>query len=307
MTAAFHPGADAVAAKGWLRAHKWLLARRGVQLGLLALFAAGPWLGLWIVKGTLASSLTLDVLPLSDPLVLLQSLAAGHSPAGTVVLGAAILAAAYMVVGGRVYCSWVCPVNIVSDAAHWLNRRLKLPKGWQPRRQTRLWMLAMILAVSALSGVVAWELVNPITLLHRAVMFGGLLAWLVVAAVFLLEAFVGRRSWCGALCPVGAFYGLIGAVSLLRVSAAGRAACNDCMDCFAVCPEPQVISPALRRETARTPAGAPAGPVILSRDCTNCGRCIDVCALDVFRFTHRFDSSQAAGQPPIEAELHRAA
>ena len=29
------------------------------------------------------------------------------------------------------------------------------------------------------------------------------------------------------------------------------------------------------------------GPVITDRECTNCGRCIDVCGLDVFRFTHR--------------------
>ena len=71
------PGREAIAAKGWLSAHKWLLLRRASQLGLLLLFALGPWLGVWIVKGTLTSSLTLDTLPLTDPFFLLQSLAAG--------------------------------------------------------------------------------------------------------------------------------------------------------------------------------------------------------------------------------------
>ena len=33
-----------------------------------------------------------------------------------------------------------------------------------------------------------------------------------------------------------------------------------------------------------------AGPVITAPECTNCGRCIDVCGPDVFRFTHRWDA-----------------
>ena len=50
------------------------------------------------------------------------------------------------------------------------------------------------------------------------------------------------------------------------------------MDCFAVCPEPQVIKPALKG------AKQNLGPAILSPNCTNCGRCIDVCSKSVFRF-----------------------
>ena len=53
-------------------------SRRFSQLSILALFLLGPWFGLWIVKGNLNSSLTLDVLPLTDPYVLLQSLVAGY-------------------------------------------------------------------------------------------------------------------------------------------------------------------------------------------------------------------------------------
>jgi ferredoxin-type protein NapH len=67
-------GDDAVATKGWLKAHRFLLLRRLSQFGILALFLSGPLLGVWIVKGNLASSLTLDLLPLTDPHVLLQSM-----------------------------------------------------------------------------------------------------------------------------------------------------------------------------------------------------------------------------------------
>ncbi len=315
MTGAARIGTAAVAAKGWYAAHKWLVARRFAQIGFMALFAAGPWLGLKIVKGTIASSLTLGVLPLTDPYLLLQSTVAGHPLETAALVGAMIVVLAYALIGGRMYCSWVCPVNIITDAANWLHRRLGLPKGWQPRRQTRLWLLGMTLVVSAISGVVAWELVNPVTLIYRGVLFGGGIVWAVAAGVFLFDLVVGRRAWCGALCPVGAFYGLVGTSSLLKVSAPGRARCNDCMDCFAVCPEPHVLTPALKGELTKsaeddawTACGAISGsPVILSRDCTNCGRCIDVCALDVFHFTHRYDFSEDAGHFPAETEPRRAA
>ena len=111
-------GAEAVETQGWLKAHKWLLLRRFSQFGILFLFLLGPWFDLWIVKGNLTSSLTLDVLPLTDPYVLLQSLAAGHWPLlSTALIGAAIVLLFYILVGGRSYCAWVCPVNVITDAA----------------------------------------------------------------------------------------------------------------------------------------------------------------------------------------------
>lgn len=275
-------GREAVAAKGWFSAHRYLVLRRASQLFFLALFLAGPWLGLWIVEGTLAGSLTLDVLPLTDPFVVLQSLAAGHRPAQAALLGGLIVLVAYALIGGRVYCAWVCPINPVTDAAHWLHTWLGLAKGWQPKRNMRLWILATALAVSALSGTIAWEIVNPVTMLHRGLLFGMGFVWALIALVFVFDLLLARRGWCGYLCPVGAFYGLVGTKSLLRVSARNRASCDDCMDCYAVCPESHVISPALQGKPGTS-------PVILAPDCTNCGRCIDVCAKDVFAFTHRFD------------------
>ncbi len=279
-------GAEAVEFKGWYGAHKYLILRRVTQLAVLGIFLVGPWFGLWLVKGNLASSLTLQILPLTDPYVLLQSLVAGHAPELTAITGALIVAGFYGLLGGRLYCSWVCPINPVTDAAHWLHTRLGIQKGWQPRRETRLWVLAMTLVVSAITGTIAWEFVNPVSMLHRGLIFGIGFAWMFVAAVFLFDVFVSRRGWCGRLCPVGAFYGLLNDKSLLRVSAISREACNDCMDCYEVCPENHVITPALRGHGDAT-------PLIMSRDCTACGRCVDVCALDVFRFTHRFDHHTA--------------
>ena len=316
-------GADAIAAKGWLGAHRWLLLRRLVQVCVLLLFMAGPWFGLkwagqWIVKGNLASSLTLDVLPLTDPYLVLQSLAARHWPTeGKVWLGAAIVLVFYALIGGRVFCSWVCPVNMVTDAAAWLRERLGLKGGARLARATRYWVLAMTLIVAFATGSIAWELVNPVSIMHRGIIFGmdlvgapasltgalravvlGTGAMLaIILALFLFDLFVVPRGWCGHLCPVGAFYGLIGRYSLLRISAVRRAACNDCADCYAVCPEPIIIKPALKGVDG-------AGPVITSANCTNCGRCIDVCAKDVFEFGGRrrvVIPAVAYPTPPIQA------
>jgi len=276
-------GAEAIRVKGWLAAHQWLLARRAAQLAVLALFLAGPWLGWWIVKGNLNYSLTLGVLPLADPYVLLQSLVAGHSPERNALIGAAVILIAYFVVGGRTYCAWVCPVNVVTDAAHWLRARLDV-RGARISRSTRYWILAMTLALALITGTIAWELVNPVSMLHRGIIFGIGAGWFIIVAVFLLDLFVAERAWCGHLCPVGAFYSAVGRFSPLRIVAVRREQCNDCADCYAVCPEPLVIKPALKG----TDDGI--GPVILSPHCTNCGRCIDICSKHVFAFGARFSN-----------------
>jgi ferredoxin-type protein NapH len=226
----------------------------------------------------------LGFLPLTDAYLTLQSMATGHLQDTLGLLGAAIVLIFYFLVGGRVYCSWVCPVNVVTDAAGWLRARLGIKGGAQLGRNTRYWILGMTVIGSALIGVVLWEVINPVSMLHRGLIFGMGMAWTVVLAVFLFDLFVMSRGWCGRLCPVGAFCSLLGRWSPLRISAPARAACNDCMDCFEVCPEPQVIRPALKGE------GNGSGPVILAANCTNCGRCIDVCSKSVFTFGTRFNN-----------------
>lgn len=290
------PGAEAVLEKGWLAAHKWLFLRRSSQIGILLLFLVGPWFGWWIVKGNLSYSYTLGLLPLTDPYVLLQSLVSGQIPQRLAIIGMAIVVAFYLVVGGRSFCSWVCPINLVTDLAAWLRARLGVKGGPHVSRSVRYWILGATLAVGALTGTIAWEMLNPVSMLHRGLIFGIGLAWIVVLTIFLFDVFVMRNGWCGHFCPVGAFYSLIGRFSVLRIRLPKRNDCNDCMDCFAVCPEQQVIRPALK-------AINNTGPLILEANCTNCGRCIDVCSKEVFQFglrsgKHDLDPGGVAGAKP---------
>ena len=279
-------GRSAIDKKGWLVAHRYLLARRFCQLAILALFLLGPvslraWGEVWILKGNLSNSSLLETVPLLDPFVFLQMLAAGAvGIGGTALVGVLIVSLFYALVGGRVFCSWVCPLNMVTDAARWSRRKLQLKGGGRLKPHTRLFMLAAVLVVSLVTGRLSYELINPVSVLHRGIIFGFGLGWAIVLAVFLFDLLFVKDGWCGHLCPQGALYGLIGRFALLRVQAKKRKACDDCMECYEVCPENHVIPPALKGAHGE-------GPVILSADCTNCGRCIDICDEQVFRFGAR--------------------
>ena len=272
--------------RSWLARNKWLLLRRFTQLAILLLFLLGPWFGLWWVKGNLNFSYSFGFLPLTDPFVLVQSIFARHAPESRALIGVALVVLLYWLVGGRAYCAWVCPVNPLTDAAAWLRNRLGIKGGAHFSRNTRYWILGVALLLPALTGTLAWEAVNPVSMLHRGLIFGFGAAWSILLAVVLFDVFVMQRGWCGHFCPVGAFYSLIGELSLLRVATPQRKDCDDCMDCYAVCPEPQVLRPVLK--------GAPqVAPVILAGNCINCGRCIDACPKDVFAFSTRFRKEAA--------------
>lgn len=283
--------AYAATRRGWLFAHRFWLLRRASQILVLTIFLVGPWFGLWIARGNFASSEILGVLPLSDPFILVQSMAARHKPIFLSLIGALTITAFYFVVGGRVYCSWVCPVNVVTDTAYWLREKLGLTRDRKLDKRTRVWIMVGAIVASALSGTIAWEFLNPVSLLQRGIIFGIGAGWGVIAAVFLLDLFVTRRGWCSHLCPVGAFYGLIGSQSLVRVSATNRTVCTDCGACFKACPEPHVIMPALKGTGTH---------FILSGDCTNCAACIDSCYIDVFQFGNRLSEKPGQDRCPSD-------
>jgi ferredoxin-type protein NapH len=266
--------------------NRWLILRRFSQMSILALFMVGPLFGIWIVKGNLNSSLVLNTIPLTDPFMLLQIIASGHIPELTALTGSVLVLLFYFLVGGRSYCSWVCPINPLTDAALWLRRKLKYRQGWSPDRSVRIWILGAVVLLAASTGTLVWETINPVSMTHRGLIFGVGLAWMVPIGVFLFDLLVAPRGWCGHICPMGVFYSLVGHYSPLKITAGRKAQCDDCGDCYQVCPEPQVLKPALKGE----------GPLVASANCTNCARCIEICPRNVFYFTNRFSEPRELQQ-----------
>ena len=278
-------GRDARQRHGFIRSHRWLLLRRLSQLAILMMFLSGPWFGVWILKGNYSGSLLLDTVPLTDPLMMLESLFAGHWPALTALAGALVIVAIYALIASRAFCAWVCPLNPVTDLAAWMRRKLNIRQSASLPRGLRYGILLAVLAGSAVSGTLLWEWLNPVALLGRSLIFGAVGGLWLILAVFLFDLLVTEHGWCGHICPMGALYGVIGARAMVRVSAEHREKCTRCMDCFHVCPESQVLrEPVLNNDHS---------PLVLSKDCISCGRCMDVCAEHVFEFKNRFHRSGA--------------
>jgi ferredoxin-type protein NapH len=272
-------GQEAIAKKGWLLANRFLLLRRLSQFLILAFFLVGPLFGIWILKGNLSSSILFDVIPFTDPFILMQSMTSGHFPLFQSLLGAGIVLLFYIVVGGRVFCSWVCPINLITDASAWCRRKLNFRKEKVMSSQWRYWILLMVMILPLFTGVMTWELINPVSAFHRGLFFGMGTGWILFLTIFVFDLLAVESGWCGHLCPVGAFYGLINKIGMIKVDAINRDKCTDCLDCFNVCPEPAILKGPVHGQKKNI------GTLVNDMSCTNCGRCVDVCAEDVFVIT----------------------
>lgn len=247
--------------------NRWLFSRRLVQLLIIAAFAVELPAGGYFAQGNLSSSVWFGI-GLTDPYIWLQSLFAGAPLGKAALIGVVIVAVFYLLLGGRIYCSWVCPINLVTDLSYWLRQKLNIKSNYTLSKNLRVAILVLSLLLSLLSGTLAWETINPITLFQRELMWGSVAGATVLASIFLFDIFVTRRGWCSHICPVGAFYSELGRVGRLRVKATQAGACHGCAECIKVCPEPHVLAPVVSKKAAYVTHG----------DCTRCGACLDQCS-----------------------------
>ncbi len=267
-----------------MKNNKYLILRRLVQFSTLFLFMSSSYLGLKILMGNYSSAYILESLHLADPYAVLQILSTGFMPATELLIGAGIITIFYAILGGRLFCSWVCPLNMVTDAASYLRKRFKIKTLIKKSESTKLrkvryYVLFLGLFLSMIFGQTAFEMINPISMFYRTLIFGIGFSINIVLIVFLADLFVLPHLWCGHICSVGGFYSIIGKFSILKVQHSSEN-CTLCMKCKKVCPEVQVLG-IIGKETGK----------IKSSECTDCGRCIDVCNDNAlhFRITDPFN------------------
>jgi ferredoxin-type protein NapH len=250
--------------------------RRLSQLAAVALLlvpvlwpANAVWFGTYVSSQLLGFALT-------DPVAALEVTLAGKTVWWPLVWSAAPLLAVTLVLG-RIFCSWVCPLNTALEfaAAGKTPRTGASVNTWWPYR-----LLAgfMLLAISI--GLPLFTIISPIGMLSRALVFGAGPELLLVAGLVTAERIYNRKIWCRTVCPVGAFYGLIGARRLLNVIIR-RPLCQDCGSCHKAC----------------TMGVTVAGASPLDRlNCTNCGDCIDACPERAVAFTWKIGKKGGAWQ-----------
>ena len=258
---------------------RYTIARRFTQFAILvAFFGTAHWgwsvAGRPLLAGNLSAAKIAGAIPMADPFAVLQMLAARHWLASEVLVGAGVVLALYIPLGGRTFCSWVCPMNIVTDAAEWTRSKLGLRADvLHVTPAVRYVALALTLALSAVAGIAAFEWVSPIAMLHRELVFGAGLGLTAAVGVFAFDLAVARRGWCGHVCPLGAFWALVGRAGQVAVKY-DAASCTRCGDCVKACPEPRVLNFRMLEDAGKVASG----------ECLNCGKCIAVCPESSLRF-----------------------
>lgn len=251
---------------------RYLVARRVVQVGILFLFASST--ASFILKGNLSASVLFNTIPLSDPFAVLQVFLASLHISTEALLGALVILALYGVFLGRAFCAWVCPVNVVVDLAAWVRQRLALKSSSVILpKYLRYVLLVLSLVVSFALSMPVFESFSFIGVVQRGIIFGTT-TWLVVAfVIFCVDSFLGDKIICSHLCPLGAFYAIVGRYALLKVQHDAMR-CTKCDLCWEVCPERQVLWMVGLQSVG-----------VNSGECTRCGRCIEVCGDDALGFS----------------------
>lgn len=259
----------------YIKKNRYLISRRVLQVSLLILFGGTNWWNWKLLMGNYSSAYVFNSFYLTDPYAVIQTLAAGFAISMNAITGALTVLAFYALIAGRSFCSWVCPINIITDLAVTIRRKwgiLKQDNHPRLNRKIRYWVLVLGVVLSAILGVAAFEVINPITILHRGIIFGFGVGWTFIIAVFLFDLMVSENGWCSYICPTGALYATVGRFSLIKVKHEVNA-CTSCMLCRDVCHEKQILKL----------IGQHSG--FIGGECSICGRCIEVCEDNALKYS----------------------
>ncbi|QKF64901.1 quinol dehydrogenase ferredoxin subunit NapH [Campylobacter corcagiensis] len=251
------------------------LVRRVSQILIIVLFILGNLGILSVLKGNLSSSVFFSFIPLSDPYAVLQIYLASGAISLNAILGAFIIAIFYAFIAPRAFCSWVCPVNLITDFAYFIREKFGYKKDrniLMPSKNLRYYLLILSFILSFLLSRPIFEEISFIGFLQRGLIILNITVISTIFVIFAFEVFISQRGICSKICPLGAFYAVLSKFSFIRVKHRVKN-CSKCMDCIVVCPEKQVLNMVGKKDG------------VVSSECISCGRCVDICKHDALNFS----------------------
>ncbi len=258
---------------------KWRRRRWVVLILVNLLFVISYHFDVQLVEGALTASRVVGF-HMADLNSALQVMLAFKHVVINLVIGTTTVFIFWWLLGGRTFCSWVCPYHLVAEWAEMLHvklaSRFKFIKDHPFDRRTRtvFWLVFALLAL--VSGYTVFEFISPTGILSRALIYGPGLALIWVALLLLFEIFYSRRAWCRYACPIGLTYGFVGALSPVKVEY-HLESCFHEGECRKVCLVPHVLDTVIKGR-------ARGMDVELGADCTRCGRCVETCPTNSLTF-----------------------
>ena len=250
--------------------YRWI--RHSVQVLFVVLFLS-PIFGFKFYYGTLISA-SIFGLTLTDPFSAIEFFFANFRMPLSLIISALIITVFFIIIGGRVFCGWVCPVYLVTEIAEGLRNRMNFLKHEFSRSILNLnlkyFILGLSLILCLITRVPVFELISPPGVLTRNLVFGIGNGISIIVAIVLFEVIISRRGWCRSLCPIGGFYSFVGKLSPVKINIVSEK-CNLCRKCQKVCIVPEILTAPINFNDNRVMQG------VISGECTYCLNCIDVC------------------------------
>ena len=257
---------------------KWRRRRWATLIIINLLFVVSYYFDIQLVEGSLTASRVVGF-HMADLNSSLQVMLAFKHVVINLVIGTVTVATFWWLLGGRTFCSWVCPYHLLAEWAEIIHLKLaakKIVKDHPFDRRARTWFWLVFVVLAFVTGYTVYEFISPTGIVSRALIYGPGLALIWVGLLLLFEIFYSRRAWCRYACPIGLTYGFVGALSPLKVEY-HLESCFHEGECRKVCLVPHALDTVIKGR-------AKGMHVELGADCTRCGRCVETCPTSSLTF-----------------------
>ncbi len=271
----------------------WLIVLNSVLFGV-PYFSTVPW-----TKNIFWPNLSTRFIvnnPTTSFLYQIQSrLASGYETYYVSIIVPLMIFILLVIILGRLWCGWLCPIGFLQDLLSRLRKRLGIPyKQLSPKTvivldQLKYVLIFLIAFISLAVGLtflgmnhfwtraeLPFEMVappRPIAIFVQQLI--GLESWgtaaplagIIVALAVIVLSFKIRNFWC-RICPAGALMSLLNRRALINIQKDGSK-CTKCRVCLRACPmDIEEIYEEKEKDN------------VTNGSCIHCYRCIELCPED---------------------------